>query len=326
MPHERYITISLAPREIARYRWLNLAFGAIHGCANLAVLLLLPLLIRFDILGFHLSWFLLGLPVALLSNGFWALQHEAFHNHFAATQATNKLCGRLMSILFGSSFRVLRFAHLMHHRFNRHPLDRPDTFDPDTTPAWRARGLFFAEILGGLYLIEIISPLLYCLPQQAVRRLLDRIYAGEDSRLTQLRQLAQQTLGSSRAIAEVRQDVVAVLLLYGLAFGLWGGWWWGLLAFILIRAVLISFLDNVYHFRTPVDRPDFAYNLCLSTPLRALIFNMNFHRIHHHHMHLPWWALPRQFQLSGETFDQGYFHAAIAQFRGPAPTGMLGSD
>jgi len=303
-----------------------MAVGAIYSCANLAVLLVLPLLIRFNILGFQATWLLLALPVALLSNGFWALQHEAFHNHFAARQVTNKLCGRLMSILFGSSFRVLRFAHLMHHRFNRHPLDRPDTFDPSTTSAWRARGLFFAEILGGLYLIEVLLPLLYCLPKRVVRRLLDRIYAGGDSRLTQLRDLAQQTLGSPRAVAEIRQDLAAVLVLYGAAFSLWGGWCWGLLLFMLIRATLISFLDNIYHFRTPVDRPDFAYNLSLSTPLRALIFNMNFHRIHHHHMHLPWWSLPRQFQASGETFDRGYFHAAIAQFRGPAPTGMLGSD
>jgi len=317
--------IPLAPRELVRYRRLNLVLGAIYGCANLAVLLLLPLLIRLNILEFKVAWFGLVLPVALLSNGFWALQHEAIHNLFAAEQPANKRYGRLMSILFGSSFRVLRFGHLMHHRFNRHPLDRSDAFDPDVTSLFWARGRFFAEILGGLYLIEMFSPMLYWLPQHFVRLLLDRIYAGNDPALRQLRQLARQALGSSRAIAQIRQDTVAVLVLYGCAWALWGEWWWGLLTFVLIRAALISFLDNIYHFRTPIGRPDFAYNLCLFGPFQALILNMNFHRIHHNHMHLPWWSLPRQFRWSGETFDQGYFHAAVAQFRGPTPTDMLGS-
>lgn len=311
--------------ETNRYQRLNLALGLAYAAASLTVLLLLPLLFRLQWLDVGLGWLCLALPVALLSNGFWALQHEAIHNLFAVDQVRNRRAGRLMAILFGSSFRVLRFGHLMHHRFNRHPLDCPDVYDPHTTSALKARSRFYAEVFGGLYLLEVFLPLLYWLPQPVIHRLLDRIYGGEDFRLKQLRQLARQSLGSSRAIAEIRQDGAAALILYAGAFILWGKWWAALLGFILIRATLISFLDNIYHFRTPVDRPDFAYNLALSRPLRALILNMNFHRVHHHHMHLPWWMLPRQFRAAQETFDRGYFNAALAQLRGPAPTDMLGS-
>jgi hypothetical protein len=213
----------------------------------------------------------------------------------------------------------------MHHRFNRHPLDRPDTYDRSTSSVLKARCHFFGEIFGGLYLIEILIPPLYWLPQRTIHNLLDWIYAGEDPRLRQLRQLSRQALGSTRAIAEIRQDATAVLILYGSAFALWGKLWWVLLGFMLVRAMLISFLDNVYHFRTPVDRPDFAFNLLLAQPFRALILNMNFHRVHHNNMHLPWWSLPQQFAQSGETFDAGFAHAALAQLRGPAPTDLLTS-
>jgi fatty acid desaturase len=294
-----------------------------HATATVVVLFALPTAFRLNLFSAKLGWLVLALPVALVSNGFWALQHEAIHNLFAVDQATNRRAGRIMSILFGSSFRVLRFGHLMHHRFNRHPLDCPDVFDPATTSALKARLRFFGEIFGGLYLIEVLSPLLYWLPATTIRRLLARIYGGDDLRLKQLHQLASQALGSPRAIAEIRQDNAAVLALYGTAFALWGPNAIWLLAFILLRGAMISFLDNIYHFRTRLDRPDFAYNLQLARPFRALILNMNFHRVHHHHMHLPWWQLPRQFDHAQERFDGGYFHAALAQFRGPAPTHML---
>ncbi|HWU56182.1 MAG TPA: fatty acid desaturase [Rhizomicrobium sp.] len=319
------MSTSALPRETSRYQRLNMVLGLTYAAATLAVLLILPAAFRLHLLDAAWGWFCIALPVALVSNGFWALQHEAIHNLFAADQAVNRRVGRLMSVLFGSSFRVLRFGHLMHHRFNRHPLDCPDAFDPKTASAVKARIRFFTEIFGGLYLIEAFSPLLYWLPAPAIRRLLARIYGGDDLRLKQLHQLAGQALGSPRAIGEIRQDSAMVLALYGCAFALWGTHWLGLLIFILLRGMLISFLDNIYHFRTPLDRPDFAYNLQLARPFRALILNMNFHRVHHNNMHLPWWRLPLQFERSQETFDGGYFNAALAQFQGPAPTHMLGT-
>ena len=320
------MSVPVPAAEAARYQRLNQILGLAYGAANLGVLLILPILIRLNVLALGWRWALLALPVALISNGFWALQHEAIHSLFVADQALNRRAGRLMAILFGSSFRILRFGHLMHHRFNRHPLDRPDSYDRGTTTAFRARCHFFAEVLGGLYLIEILTPQLYWLPRPLVQRLINLIYSGDDRRLRQLRQLALQALGADKAIREIRQDSAAVLVLFTAAFLLWGPLWWALLVFVMLRGILVSFLDNIYHFRTPVDQPDFAYNLRLATPFRALILNMNFHRVHHNHMHLPWWILPRQFREIGEPFDASYVHAALAQFRGPAPIDVLTSD
>lgn len=319
------MSIPVPAAEAARYQRLNMVLGLAYGLANLAVLLLLPTLVRLNAWDHGRDWALLVIPVALVSNGFWALQHEAIHNLFAGDQARNKQAGRIMGVLFGSSFRILRFGHLMHHRFNRHPLDRPDTYDQQTTRVWTARAHFFGEILGGLYLIEILTPLLYWLPRKIIHRLLDRVYSGTDHRLKQLRQLAQQALGSDRAITEIRQDAATVILLFGCSFALWGQLWWVLLAFLLGRGMLISFLDNIYHFRTPIDQPDFAYNLEAPGLFRCLILNMNFHRVHHNNMHLPWWCLPRQFAVAGEKFDGSYGLAALAQLRGPAPTDVLTS-
>lgn len=319
--HERLMSPS--QRETRRYQRLNILLGLAYAAATLAVLLALPTAFRLHLFGTERGWLCFALPVALISNGFWALQHEAIHSLFAADQAVNRRAGRFMAVLFGSSFRVLRFGHLMHHRFNRHPLDCPDAYDPKTTSALRAGAHFFGGIFGGLYLIEAFSPLLYWLPAPTIRHLLARLYGGDDPRLKQLHQLAGQALGSPRAVAEIRRDSAMVLILYGTAFVLWGPAWIWLLAFILLRGALISFLDNIYHFRTPLDRPDFTYNLQLARPFRALILNMNFHRVHHNYMHLPWWQLGRHFAQSQENYDGGYFNAALAQFRGPAPTHML---
>ncbi|TXH38406.1 MAG: hypothetical protein E6Q98_04110 [Rhodospirillaceae bacterium] len=323
MPHEIRMSNTHNSTENQQFQRLNFRLAIGYGLANLAVLLVLPILAAQNVGGFGSHWAWLALPVTLSSNGFWALLHEAIHNLFASDRNLNRRAGRFMAILFGSSYRMLRFGHLTHHRFNRHPLDRPDCFDPAQSSPVLARCRFFAETLGGLYLIEILTPLFYWLPRPIILRLLDRVYAGEEPRLKQLRQLAHQSLGSPRAIAEIRQDAAAALLLYALSAWLWAPLWPVLVGFILIRGFLISFLDNVYHFRTPVDRPDFAYNLRLAQPLQALILNMNFHRTHHHHMHLAWWQLPDHFRRSGEVYDGNYALAALAQLRGPAPIGVL---
>ena len=51
----------------------------------------------------------------------------------------NLRAGRLMAVLLGSSFHVLRFGHLTHHQYNRNPIDRPDIYDPAVTPRLKAR-------------------------------------------------------------------------------------------------------------------------------------------------------------------------------------------
>ena len=136
--------------------------------------------------------------------------------------------------------------------------------------------------------------------------------------MPRLRPLAEQALAGPRAITEIRQDALAVGALLIVAFLMWGKAWPALAGFLLLRGFLVSFLDNVYHFRTPLDRVDYAYNLALPRPLQTLFLNMNMHRVHHRRMHLPWWQLPRQFLADAESFDGALPRAALRQLRGPA--------
>lgn len=309
------MTLDLESRHGDYYRRLNMVLFAAHVGLTLFAFFALPLLL----MPIDSAWAWLLLPIALVGNGYWALLHEAIHGQLHPDQAVNRRLGRIMAWLFGSSFRLLRFGHLMHHRFNRHRLDRPDVYDAAMTRPWVARLRFFTEALGGLYLIEVLAPLLYWSRPSTIHRLLERIYAGNDQPIPELRRLAMQALGAPRRIRELRQDAAASLCLLALALWCWGQDWPLILAFVIGRGSLVSFLDNVYHFRTPVDRPDFAYNLSLPWPLRYLFLNMNMHRVHHHNMQLPWWRLPQQFVDAGENYDGKFTLGALSQFKGPAP-------
>jgi fatty acid desaturase len=300
----------MAGRRGQRINW---ALVALFGTATLFALLVLPLWL----LPQSLWWGLLLVPIALLSNGFWALHHEAIHGNFHSGRRTNHRAGRVMAVLLGSSFRVLRFAHLMHHRYNRFRLDRPDIYDPAEGPYALAKLRYLGELLILLYVSEIVVPLLCLFPKPVVRRIVDFVYRHPDRAVQEVRTIAYRVFLRDSSLNEIRTDAVIVILLVVAGFVLYGSWWPMLLGFLIARGALISFLDNVYHFATPLDRIDFAMNLDLAKPLRLAILNMNMHRVHHHHPELPWWQLPDRFHASGDRFDAGFVRTALAQFTGP---------
>jgi fatty acid desaturase len=228
-----------------------------------------------------------------------------------------------MAILLGSSFAVLRFGHLMHHRYNRNPIDRPDVYDPALGSRFRARLGFLFNLICGVYLIELAVPLVCLLPRPFIRRVVERAYRGDDPALRAIRQSALRLFLDSRRLATIRTDALLSAGLIGLSALLFGDYWPLLAAFLLARAVMISVFDNVYHFATPIDRPEYARNLWLPAPFRLLILNMNLHRVHHGRPALPWWSLPAEMRAAGDDFDAKLFPAAIAQFAGPVPVGTL---
>ncbi|MDY0872892.1 fatty acid desaturase family protein [Dongia rigui] len=301
--------------ETARFGRINRRLFGFYAASSLAAFFLLPLAVHLG--GPVWAWALL--PLALIANGYWATLHEAIHGQLFAGAEVNRRGGRVLAILWGSSFRLLRFGHLMHHRFNRHKLDRPDSYDPKRTGAGIARLRFFAEIFCGLYIIEVLTPLLYLLPRSVVGRIVRSLYSGDETPMPRLRSLAEQALAGPKGIAEIRQDALLSAALIALALLAWGPYWPAFAAFLLGRGFLVSFLDNVYHFHTPLDEVDYAYNLSLPRPLQALFLNMNMHRVHHRRMHLPWWQLPRQFTLEREHFDASLMRGALRQLTGPAP-------
>ncbi|MBL8710268.1 MAG: fatty acid desaturase [Rhodospirillaceae bacterium] len=309
-------------RPASFYRRLNAGLLAGYAATALIAYFVLPLLVR----GVDANWAWALLPLVLVTNGYWATLHEAIHGQLLARPDRNRQAGRLLAILWGSSFRLLRFGHLTHHRFNRHDLDHPDTFDPARTSLGAARLRFFAEILGGLYVIELLTPLLYLLPRGQVERLVGRIYAGTAAPMPRLRQLAEQTLTSPRGIREIRQDAILAWSFLLLGIVAWGPHWPAFVAFLFGRGLIVSAIDNVYHFRTPIDRVDFAYNLRLPRPLQALFLNMNMHRVHHRRMQAPWWQLPVFFAADREGYDDSLISTAIRQLRGPVPNIVSGGQ
>ena len=283
------------------------------ACCTVAALIALPwwMLPRDP----HWGWLLI--PIALLTNFFWALHHEAIHGGFHADRERNLLAGRVMTILLGSSFHVLRFGHLMHHQYNRNPIDRPDAYDPATTSRWRARLSFLGTLLCGLYLAEMLAPLACCLPRVMVARVIDWIYRGDDPAVTAIRLAARRQFLDPKRLRLIRTDVFLAWSLIALSAILFEASWPMLAAFLVARAALVSVFDNVYHFGTPIDRPDYARNLSLPTPLRLLVLNMNMHRVHHQRPALPWWALPTQFELNEDHYDAPLLGSALVQFSGP---------
>src|SRR5919108_2426923 len=82
-----------------RYRRINLLLLIAMTSLTLAALFGIPLALLPS--SAHWGWLLA--PVALLTNSFWALHHEAIHGGFAGDRRANMMAGRIMAILLGSS-------------------------------------------------------------------------------------------------------------------------------------------------------------------------------------------------------------------------------
>jgi len=307
---------------VSRYQWVNLVLLLNMAALTGGAMILLPWLL----LPLDARWGFLLVPVALLSNGFWALHHEAIHGGFHQDRRRNMAAGRIMAILLGSSFAVLRFGHLMHHQYNRNPTDRPDVYDPARDSRLAARLGFLGNLVGGLYLVELVVPIACLLPRPIIRRIVDRVYRADDPDVRAIHQSATRLFLDPRRLAMIRTDALLTMTLIGVSAYLFGGYWPMLAGFILARGFLISVVDNVYHFATPIDRPDYARNLWLPAPFRLLFLNMNLHRVHHARPALAWWKLPGELRATGDCFDASLFRVAVAQFTGPVAVTSLPRD
>lgn len=305
-----------------RFLAINQGLFVFHVACALALLLGIPLALR---LGHsHLAWLAVG--IALLSNGYWALLHETLHGNLFPQPAKNRVAGRTLALLFGSSYRLLRFGHLTHHAFNRHPLDRPDVYDPSDKSWAGAYGGFMIQILGGHYLGEILLPALFWAPKGMRESILDRVFHDRDPRLAIMRRQARTLLGSDKAVREIRTDSAIAIGAIAASFILWSQHWPWFLSALMIRAFLISVADNLYHYRTPIDRPEYSLSLRAPKLVQLLILNTNFHQTHHRSMHLPWWRLPEAFAREKGRFDGTFFTAILAQLRGPSRISALQSS
>ncbi len=245
-----------------------------------------------------------------------AVLHEAVHGRLITRSMQNDRVGRVLAICSGVAFDVLRFGHLSHHRFNRHALDRPDVIDPGQSRVYAAIR-YYAHLLGGLYVSEILATLAMLLPRNVIDRLLRRAMAKDDPTLAILRRAASR--GLDRRIARVRMDAVALVLLYGGAFYLYGAWWPLLLMGIILRGLIVSLQDNLPHYGTPAAIGASAHNATAPRWAALFMLNQNLHAVHHDRPELPWNALPDAVAPAERSHYGNYLALLVKQFRGPRP-------
>src|SRR5262245_53270604 len=281
------VTVAFADHRGGVPGVLNCFLATLYIAVNLFQFVILPLwlLPANDFWGWTL------LPLALLANPFWSLIHEAIHDLFHPSKAVNGFFGRLLSILFGSPFRILRLSHLLHHKLNRMPVEGTEYYDRGKgTKAAAAPGYFF-QILFGLYLVEVVSPIYFLCPRAWLQGFKDKYLRPQSVSAI----LMQNWLGAE-SLREIRIDGLLTISWLSLSFYLYGSHLPWLLAALVARGFLISFLDNVYHYETPVSDVFFAKNLRLPVVLTKLLLNFNLHGVHHINPAISWINLPRAFE------------------------------
>jgi fatty acid desaturase len=300
---------------------------AIPGTTNLrlAALYIFLNLFQFFVLPVYLfprsmRWSLVLIPLAVFNNPLWALIHEAVHGQFSASPRLNSGLGRVLAIFFGAPFHVLRLTHLSHHKFNRSPLEKgTEIYDPKEVSRFKASLGYFIYILCGLYLLEVFSTVIFYLPQAVFHKVRQNLV---DRGNIQEKWLAGKFIDDV-LVREVRTDGLAIGLILGLSAFCYGEHWKLLAGMLMVRTFLISFLDNVYHYRTALNRTISGHNLWLPAVLAKFILNFNLHRVHHTHPTVPWTMLPEVFANYSERYDGSFFSAAMDQFCGPLSTSYL---
>ncbi|HEX7917283.1 MAG TPA: fatty acid desaturase, partial [Rudaea sp.] len=182
----------------------------------------------------------------------WALIHEAIHGMLLPQRGANRVLGRALAGCFGAPFRALRFAHLRHHRYNRTPQGREETYDPKI----RSRGVAFMQhylrIGIGLYAGELALNLLCWLPPRLLRPHLCRLCPDFADGTPGMAGVAERELFDRAVLREMRLDAFLVLALYTIAFALYARHWPLLLTFLATRGFLASQFDHAPHHATPL--------------------------------------------------------------------------
>lgn len=287
-----------------RINWL--LFAAVGGLQ--LFLIFLPLT------GLSPAWALLP---ALFTNTFWSLIHEAIHGHLFASTKTSMLGGRALGILYGVPFYILQRGHLLHHAFSRTQRERTEVYDIRRHGRVSISLRYYGQILGGLYIAEVVTGLLLMLMPASGIRWLARKLESPDSVLGPLLDTQSQP---AKALSN-RLDAFIILLLFIAAFWLYGEAWPWLAAALMLRALLISFFDNSYHYATPLDAPQNALNLDAPRWLGLALLNFNRHGTHHLHPALGWRALGKQADLRSARI--GLFIALLRQLKGPVEVTKL---
>lgn len=242
-----------------------------------------------------------------------ALLHEAIHGRLVKPRAWNDRLGRALAITSGIAFDAIRFGHLAHHRFPRHALDRADIIEPGA-PRILAGSQFYAGLLGGIYLREVLWTAILLLPRRLIEFLTDNALKNDET-MGVLQTAVRRNL--DHRLEKCRTDLILVAVLYCGSLYLYGQWWPILILAIGTRALIISLQDNVAHYGTPAEIGAKAHNSHVPRWFGFFILNQNLHGVHHERPEVPWNQLPQTFESLGESYAGGYLPLLFKQFAGP---------
>jgi fatty acid desaturase len=260
--------------------------------------------------------------ISCTSNSLFSVFHEAIHRSLAPTTrlpliglSMNDLLGRVVGICFGSPFDFVGTAHVTHHSVNRTPDEHVEVYDASMTTDERRSFVigYYFFLLGGLYKAELIVPMLLCLPRNRVQPKITRAFQADPM----ASQVFRRIFRSPYHLRAIRIDACLIFASIAASAVLYGRYWWILAIHFLIRAFLISFLDYLYHYGSPLGDRLHGYNLSLPRWLSAVILNFNYHGIHHRFPALPWRSLKSVFVNEALVFDNSYVTQAVSQLKGP---------
>ena len=297
----------------------NAALFAVVVAGNLVCGVGVPILL----LPLSSAWLLLLVPLVGLSTTHWALIHEAVHSHLHPSRAANEAGGRVLGILFGAPFPVLRFGHLSHHSLNATPTERPELYDPQASSRLRATAVFYFRLFIGIYVAEFLSAPLSFLPKRLLRPLVRHMFYDGAADARGMPDRAERQLLEPSRLAAIRLDSGLALAWLALCLWLYGVAAWAFALAVLGRGVVISFMDNAPHYHGEIGDPGQGYDMRAPRLLGPLILNTNLHGTHHRHPNLPWTELPQAFAADGSSYAGSYFTVPLRQLRGPMPTPAL---
>ncbi len=244
----------------------------------------------------------------------WGLVHESVHGNLSRDAAWNRGLGRLLSVMLGMSWDMVRFGHLMHHDSNRHTLDRPEVL-PDGVGRLRGAAAYYAKLLGGHAVLSALAPLGVLLPLSLTTRLIDRV-GQQDPELAKVQAGALKSFTNPARRFRIRVDLAVTLALGAVALECWGKWWPVFAAAVAARYCVLSLIDNSHHYGTPIDSGRQAKNTIFPGRAGWLVMNHNFHGTHHAEPHLDWIELEAASRATPLPVEGGWFACILRQFRG----------
>jgi fatty acid desaturase len=304
-----------APRRAPIDYRANVALLGVVAAAVLVQLIVWPFLLRQW--GASALW--IALPLVVLTPTHWGLIHESIHGQLFPQRRLNEWVGRALAIAFLLPYDAVRFGHLMHHRFTREPYDQPDVHD-GVTNRLLARIGYYMHLLGGLYLGELVLPLVAFLPANLACRLVAQKLRSDEPKGQDIQRLFVGFAGNQERRSRIRRDWLLSIAIHTCAFYFYGAWWPVLAITMFLRGVWLSVADNLPHYDVMLDEQQRARNFRAPAIWRPVLMNHHLHRFHHQHPTLPWTALPALARTAAATSapgdDASYFRAALRQFRG----------